>query len=73
MAMDTSKRALLVGIDDYQSASRLTGCVADARCLGELLERHADGSPNYECRVLTSAGGTPITKGYPLAMAQSLR
>ncbi len=62
--MDTSKRALLVGIDDYQSASRLTGCVADARCLGELLERHADGSPNYECRVLTSAGGTPITKGY---------
>ena len=70
--MDTNKRALLVGIDDYQNTSRLTGCVADARCLGKLLERHADGSPNYECRVLTSADGTPITKGYLRSQWHSL-
>jgi len=70
--MDTNKRALLVGIDHYQNASQLTGCASDARCLGKLLERHADGSPNYECRVLTSADGAPITKGYLRAQWHSL-
>jgi Caspase domain len=62
--MDTSKRALLVGIDHYQNVNQLTGCVADARGMCEVLERHADGSPNYECRLLTSADGPPITREY---------
>jgi hypothetical protein len=35
------KRALLVGIDDYSTLSPLTGCVADASALNDLLERHA--------------------------------
>jgi hypothetical protein len=61
--MDT-KRALLVGIDNYDHMSPLTGCVADAHAMRKLLERHEDGRPNYECRVLTSADGPPVTRQY---------
>jgi hypothetical protein len=46
-----AKLALLVGIDAYPN-SPLAGCVNDATRLGELLQRHADGSPNFECRKL---------------------
>lgn len=60
--METSKRALLVGIDDYQNLPKLTGCVADAVALRTLLQRHEDGSPNYDCRVVTSADQAPITR-----------
>jgi len=59
--MDT-KRALLVGIDSYDHMTPLTGCVADALAMCKLLECHDDGSPNYECRVLTSADGPPVTR-----------
>lgn len=62
--MDTNKRALLVGIDHYENLRPLTGCVTDARCMREVLERNADGSPNYECRLLTSADGPAITREY---------
>jgi hypothetical protein len=47
------KRALLVGIDDYQGAP-LHGCVADARELGSLIERNSNGSNNYDVRCVTS-------------------
>jgi hypothetical protein len=50
-----ARRALLVGIDDYQSLGSLTGCVADAKAMHDLLETNEDGSPNYDCRLLTSA------------------
>src|SRR4051812_33657948 len=62
--MGTTKRALLVGIDHYKKMSPLTGCVADARAMRDLLERNDDGSPNYDCRLLTSADGPPITREY---------
>lgn len=62
--MDSSKRALIVGIDQYQHMPTLTGCVADALSMCELLDHHEDGSPNYDCRVLTSAGGPAITKEF---------
>jgi hypothetical protein len=62
--METNKRALLVGIDHYRNMPRLTGCVADARCMQKMLERHADGRPNYDCRLLTSADRTPLTREY---------
>jgi Caspase domain len=47
------KRALVVGIDDYRS-SPLQGCVADAKGMALLLERHASGAPNYNVRTTTS-------------------
>jgi len=33
------KRALLIGIDNYLNAARLTTCVADATAMSTLLER----------------------------------
>ena len=49
-----ARRALLVGINDYDNAGNLTGCVLDATAMEGLLARNADGSPNYSCRLLTS-------------------
>jgi hypothetical protein len=46
------KRALLIGIDDYDHAAGLAGCVNDVAALRPLLARHADDSPNFECRTL---------------------
>jgi hypothetical protein len=54
------RRALVVGIDDYPPAP-LSGCVADARAVAELLTRHADGSPNFDVRLITSPP-KPITR-----------
>ena len=47
------RRALIVGIDDYPQEP-LQGCVNDALQLQKVLSRHADGSVNFHCEVLTS-------------------
>lgn len=47
------KRALIVGIDDY-SFSPLMGCVNDAKKMGEILSDNQDGSPNFDCKLLTA-------------------
>jgi hypothetical protein len=41
------RKALIVGIDYYTSASQLTGCVRDANAVSKMLERNADGSVNF--------------------------
>ncbi|HEX8087562.1 MAG TPA: caspase family protein [Blastocatellia bacterium] len=58
------RRALLIGIDQYDYVTPLTGCVADATKLRDLLYQNDDGSPNYDCRVLTSPGPQRITRAY---------
>jgi len=45
------RKALIVGIDHYRSCP-LSGCVNDANAMGDLLSRHEDGSPNFNCRKL---------------------
>ena len=47
------RRALVVGIDDYPDAP-LAGCVNDAVAVAGLLGRNADGSPNFDVRLLRS-------------------
>ena len=59
-----SKRALIVGINHYDHVNSLTGCVPDATAMEEVLARNADGSVNFECRLLTSPGPTAITKAF---------
>jgi len=49
------RRALLVGIDDYPG-SPLSGCVADASTLAELLATHEDGTLNFDCKTLLAPG-----------------
>jgi hypothetical protein len=46
------RRGLVVGIDNYPFGA-LAGCVADANALTALLERHADGSKNFDVRKIT--------------------
>jgi hypothetical protein len=47
------RRALLVGINHYESAP-LTGCIDDATRMERLLRRHDDGRVNFDTQLLTS-------------------
>jgi hypothetical protein len=49
------KRALLIGIDEYDSRGTLVGCVNDVNALLPLLARNEDASSNFNCIPLTSA------------------
>jgi len=51
------KRALLIGIDQYDNFGDLAGCVNDVNALEPLLSRNEDGSPNCECQKRTSDMG----------------
>jgi|SRR5947209_12913147 len=57
-----SKRALIVGINQYDHFRSLSGCVADAIAMGDILARNADGSINFECLVLVSPGPVRVNK-----------
>jgi len=50
------RRALCVGIDQYAAVS-LHGCVSDAKRMGDVLKRHQDCSPNFDCRLLIAPTG----------------
>ena len=47
------RRALIVGIDNYNQAP-LNGCVNDANAMAAVLEAHGTGSPNFQIRLVTS-------------------
>ena len=50
------RKALVVGINYYQHVSPLFGCVNDAQSVKTVLERHGDGSVNFDVRFLTGTG-----------------
>lgn len=50
------RRALSVGIDEYPFGS-LRGCVSDAERMAGVLQKHYDGSPNFDCRTLVAPSG----------------
>ena len=57
------RKALVVGIDYYAHASPLFGCVSDAHAVKGMLERHGDGSVNFDVRTLTSSSAaTAVTR-----------
>src|SRR5262245_60773943 len=58
---DTMKRALLVGIDEYEHFRPLSGCANDVAAVQPLLARSDDGTLNFECRALTSASQAVTT------------
>ncbi|MEZ5291747.1 MAG: caspase family protein [Vicinamibacterales bacterium] len=63
------RRALLIGIDDYATFPKLDACVSDVQRLRPLLERHADGRPNFVVETLES-GGEVLTEA---RLTQALR
>lgn len=50
--------ALIVGINFYQHGAALFGCVDDAHAVQAVLERHGDGTVNFDCKLLTGTGPT---------------
>src|SRR5437667_6731291 len=48
------RRALIVGVNDYPGCP-LKGCENDASRITKLLERHHNGTPNFECRCWLSS------------------
>jgi hypothetical protein len=56
------KRALLVGIENYDNFQNLEGCVNDVRSMRALLEQNEDKSPNYECQILVTEGSERVTR-----------
>jgi hypothetical protein len=51
------RNALIVGIDHYEHLPRLYGCVNDSHEVKGVLERHYDGTKNFDTVLL--AGGEP--------------
>jgi uncharacterized caspase-like protein len=54
------RRALIVGIDHYESAP-LEGCVADATSVAEVLSTHADGDRNWSVELVVSTADDRTT------------
>jgi Caspase domain len=52
------RKALIVGINYYMSGSSLLGCVDDAHSVKAILERHGDGSINFDVQLMTGTGAT---------------
>jgi hypothetical protein len=56
------RRALIVGINNYENVSTLNSCVADAEAMVEVLSRHQDNSVNFDCRPFLAPGPERITR-----------
>ncbi len=57
------KKALVVGIDYYTFINGLSGCVNDAHEVETMLERHGDGTKNFDVQLLTASGeNSAVTK-----------
>ena len=50
--------ALIVGINHYEHGAPLYGCVNDAHAVKAALDRHGDGTINFDCRIFTGTGPT---------------
>jgi hypothetical protein len=50
------RKALVVGIDHYAHLSPLHGCVNDAHSVKGVLERHSDGTVNFDVKLLVGTG-----------------
>lgn len=58
------RRALLVGINYYEYGNPLFGCVDDAFTVKKVLERHGDGTVNFDCKILTcTSPGDRVDRG----------
>ena len=47
-----TRRALLIGIDNYPGTNKLNGCVADVKAIRSAIEFNGDGSQNFEVEEL---------------------
>lgn len=59
-----ARRALIIGIDKYDSGGNLNGCVKDATAMRDVLQSHENGDPNYDCLLFTSDDPDKLTRGF---------
>ena len=50
------RKALIVGVNYYEYGNPLFGCVDDAHAVKAVLERHGDGSINFDVQLFTGTG-----------------
>jgi len=50
------RKALIVGINYYEHGNSLFGCVDDAHAVKAVLERHGDGTINFDVQLFTGTG-----------------
>lgn len=48
------RKALVIGIDSYEFAPQLFGCVNDAYAMKSVLDRNSDGTVNFAVKLLTA-------------------
>ncbi len=54
------RKALVVGIDHYDNCNSLSGCVNDANSVKAVLERHSDGTKNFDVKILTATSRSNV-------------
>src|SRR5579863_231426 len=59
------RKALVVGIDYYETLPALHGCTNDARSMKEVLEWHADGTVSYTAAINFGSGVKLLTGDGP--------
>lgn len=52
------RKALCVGIDSYKHIDDLHGCVNDANSVKSALERHGDGTFNFDVKLMSATSET---------------
>jgi len=58
-----SRRALLIGIDNYPPPNTLNGCVADVMMLRDALSSNGDGTHNFETETLINEPSGRVAMG----------
>lgn len=56
------RKALFIGINEYESIQDLKGCEGDAISMSEVLSRHSDGRPNFGAKKLINSPAKPVTR-----------
>lgn len=57
------RKALVIGVDYYAYVNSLSGCVNDAYAVKQVLERHGDGTKNFDVEIITATdASSAITK-----------
>src|ERR1017187_3882411 len=54
------RKALVIGIYYYANISGLFGCVNDAHSVKTVLERHSDGTVNFDVKLLSGTGPSSL-------------
>ena len=66
------RKALIVGVNDYDDISSLNWCENDAIGMSQALEREANGDPNFSVKLLTTNNDTELNGNYVKSMIQEL-